>query len=392
MKAVKCPNLPCLKEIIFQRTRGKNEMQTIERSVDGIDLRILNVSGRDLIRAAPDAISTNIGAGPAAPHPLADDLYDVNLATIAAHFGGLVNTGNPAHGVKALQTGLSSYEFKTILEKTGRRVIEKTYERDDTLNRICRPLPQDDLKANIISDITIDTDLDEMNEGGEKPLLMGKVSDRQTNRMKSWGLAILVQRRDIVNNDQALIARLFAEAGQLAQRHEIKRVISYLESNPTLPELDSKRGSDRPWFTADDGNLVAGSADAAGLDAGLQALRNQKAANGDAENIKGRYILAPGSDEYTLSKAVHESGLDLDVIVHPNISADHFYILADPARQPAIGVQFLGPADAREVRTWILSQVRKMPVQYDGIGYTLDVDLAPMAISRKGIVKVASTL
>jgi hypothetical protein len=364
----------------------------IERNAEGIELSVLNVSNSDLTRAAPDAIATNIGCGPKVPHPLADDLSNATLATIAAQFGGLVNTANKAHTVKALQTGLSSYEFKTILEKTGRRVIEKTYQRDDTLNRICRPLPQDDLKSNIISDITIDTDLEEMNEGGEKPLLMGKVSDRQTNRMKSWGLAILVQRRDIVNNDQALIARLFAEAGQLAQRHELKQVISYLESNPTLPELDSKGGNDRAWFTADDGNLVAGSADAAGLDAGLQALRNQKAANGDSENIKGRYILAPGSDEYTLAKAVHESGLDLEVIVHPNISADHYYIIADPARQPAIGVQFLGPADAREIRTWVLSQVRKMPVQYDGIGYILDVDLAPMAISRKGIVKVDSTV
>ena len=360
-----------------------------ERSAAGIDLAVLNISDTDLARAAPDAIAVHGGYAPRAPHPLAADLKGHTLATIAAHFGGLVNTNNPHHTSKALVNGLSSIGFKTIIEKTARRIVEKAYQRDDTLNRIARPLPQENFKANLVSSVTMHRDLEQTQEGGERPLLMGKVSDNETNKVGSWGLAILIQRRDVINNDQVLIAQLFAEAAQLAQRHELKKVIAYLESNPELPELDSKGGSSRDWFTVDDGNLVAGDLrKVEGLDAAFQTMRNQTAANGDRENIQPRFILASPKHEIILNHMIHDAGLELDVIVHPDISDDHYFALADPARQPAVGVQFIGPPDAREIRTWSISQVRKLPIEYDGLGYTLDVDLAPTAISRKGIVRV----
>ena len=359
-----------------------------ERSAAGIDLAVLNISDTDLARAAPDAIAVHGGYAPRAPHPLAADLRGHTLATIAAHFGGLVNTSNPHHTSKALVNGLSSIGFKTIIEKTARRIVEKAYARDDTLNRIARPLPQENFKANLVSSVTMDRNPEQVHEGGERPLLMGKVSDNETNKMDSWGLAILIQRRDVINNDQVLIAQLFAEGANLAQRHELKRVIAYLESNPELPELDSKGGSSRDWFTVDDGNLVSGNVGFNGLDVAAQAMRAQTAASGDPENIAPALVLCSSVHEYSLRKVITEAGLDLQVIPSPHIASSRYYVLADPARQPAIGVQFLGAPDASEIKTWSLGQVRKLPIEYDGLGYTLDLDLSPAAISRKGIVRV----
>jgi hypothetical protein len=165
--------------------------------------------------------------------------------------------------------------------------------------------------------------------------------------------------------------------------------MGYLESNPTVPELDSRGGADRAWFTAGDGNLVTGStADLAGLEAGNKALREQTAPNGDPENIAARFVLCSADHEFTFRKIIHEAGLPLEVVPSAHIDAGGFYMLADPARQPAIGVKFIGNPTDRRIKTWTLSQVGKMPIQFDGIGYTVDVDMAPVAISRKGIVKV----
>jgi len=364
-------------------------MQVLERSADGIDLRILNVSDSDMSRAAPDAIATNIGAGPVTPHPLAEDLYHVSLATIAAHFGGLVSTNNAAHGIKAVQAGMGSLEFKQVVESVGRRVIEKAYSRDDTLNKIARALPKPSLKHDYLASVELTNGLDEVSEGAERPLLKGAVNDRETAPIKSYGLAILIQRRDVINNDQRLVGQLFDEAGQLAQRHELKTTMGYIESNPTLPELDSRGGADRAWFGSGDGNLLTGqTADLSGLEAGNKALREQTAPNGDQENIAARFVLCSPDHEFTLRQIIHEAGLPLEVMPSAHIDGSRFYMLADPARQPALGVKFIGNPTDRRIKTWSLSPVRKLPIELDGIGYVLDVDLAPVAISRKGIVRV----
>ncbi|MDZ7789401.1 MAG: hypothetical protein U5L08_02685 [Xanthomonadales bacterium] len=203
------------------------------------------------------------------------------------------------------------------------------------------------------------------------------------------GLAIYIQRRDVINNDQALIAQLFAEAGQLGHRHETKKVIEYLESNPTLPELDSKGGSDRAWFTSDDGNLIAmGNADLATLDAANAIMRDQTAPNGDKQNIQAKYILCPTQLEYTFRKAVKDGDLPLEVVASAHIAFDRYYLLADPARQPALGVQFLGRPTDRRIKSWSLRSILRMPAEYDGAGYVLNVDMSPVAMSRKGIVRV----
>jgi hypothetical protein len=363
-------------------------MKTLERSAEGLDLRILDVSELDLLRAAPDAIATNAGYGPAAPHPLAEDLFEINLATMAAHYGNLVSTTSARHGFKAVAAGMKSLEFTEIVENVGKRVITKTFERDDTINRIARPLPKENFKASYLASVELLTQLESQVENAELPMLMGRVTDQKTPELRSWGLAIFVQRRDVINNDQLLLGQLFEEAGQLAHRHQIKTVIDYIESNPTLPELDSKGGEPRDWFTVSDGNLVTGTLSGNGLRTANKAMRNQTAASGDKENIAPKIILCPTAAEYELRKVVKDGDLPLEVVPSCHIGDDHYYVLADPAQQPALGVQFLGRPTDRRIKTWALRTVPKMPAHYDGIGYVLNVDMSPVAMSRKGIVRV----
>lgn len=363
-------------------------MQTLERSADGLDLQILNVSGFDLAKGAPDAIATNAGYGPASPHPLAEDLYSVNLATIAAHFGGLVNTNGKLHRIKAVQQGMKSVDFQGIIESVGHRVVTKTFAADDTLNKIARPLPRADFNPTNLAKVELLNALESQQENAEHPLLIGRASEHRTPPIDSWSLAILVTRKDVVNNDQLLIAQLFAEAGQLAQRHEVKTTIEFLESNPTLPELDGKGGSDRAWFTEADGNLVTAGNNLLGLAIAAEAMREQTAANGDKENIAPKIVLCSARLEYQVREYVRQADLPLEVVTNPDIASDHYYLLADPARQPAIGVQFIGRPDARRIQTWSLKGVGKLPIEYEGAGYVLHVDMSPAAISRKGIVRV----
>lgn len=364
-------------------------MQKLERSADGLDLQILNVSGFDLAKGAPDAIATNAGYGPASPHPLAEDLYSVNLATIAAHFGNLVNTDGSLHKIKAVQQGIKSIDFQGILESVGHRVVTKTFAADDTLNKISRPLPRADFNPTNLAKVELVNALESQQENAEHPMLIGRASEHRTPPIDPWSMAILVTRKDVVNNDQLLIAQLFAEAGQLAQRHEVKTAIEYLESNPTLPELDGKEGADRAWFTEDDGNLIeTGLSSYLGLGTAAQTLRNQTAANGDKENVEPRFILASSNLEYPFREALRQLDSPLELVVSPHLTDDRYFLMADPARQPALGVQFIGRPDARRIQTWSLKSVGKLPIEYEGAGYVLHVDMSPAAISRKGIVRV----
>ncbi|MDZ7789402.1 MAG: hypothetical protein U5L08_02690 [Xanthomonadales bacterium] len=83
--------------------------------------------------------------------------------------------------------GIKSIEFTGMLENVGRKVVTKTFERDDTINRIARALPKENFKPSHLASVSLVTSMDGQPENSELPMLIGKVSDAKTPGLDSWG-------------------------------------------------------------------------------------------------------------------------------------------------------------------------------------------------------------
>lgn len=355
--------------------------------------QILPISSRDLERAVPDILALRCGVGPVRngnPHPLADQYRETNLANIAASFGGLLDPSNPAEVTRALRSGISSVQFSAGLELFGRHIIGRQFAQDDTVRRLCRPLPVPDFKPQNRATIQV-TGLKEAPEGAELPVITGRVFERQDRPLKTWAAALLIGRESILNDDMELVGQLFGETGEMLARNESREVFSFLDSNPTTAELDGRGGSARAWFTVEDGNLITGqSMNLAGITAAAAALRKQTGPDGHPANIKPAFLLVPVESEMAARAIVHDSGLPLEVMTSPFINAGRFYLAARHEERPAIGLQFLGsPGDG--IRTWTVSAARKLPPTFEGVGHHVVQDLRPVALSRRGLVRVELT-
>lgn len=354
---------------------------------------IIPASARDLERALPDILSMRTGQDPIRPgnpHPLAVEYRDEHLANLAAAFGNLLDTSDPQAVTRAFRAGITSAQFSAGLELTGRHMIGRAFRQDDSVRKLCRPLPVPDFKPRNRATVQV-TGLKQGVENSELPLITGHVHERVDPPLMTWTGMVLLSRETLINNDAQLVADMFGEVGEMLQRNEQRQVFTYLDSNPELPELDGRGGSARAWFTADDGNLLTGQTlNLAGLSAATAALRNQQGQDGHPANANPAYLVVPTESETTARGLVHDNGLPLELLVSPFIAAGRFYVAARHEERPAIGLQFLGdPGD--QIRTWSVSAARKLPPTMEGIGHHVNQDLRPVAVSRRGIVRIELT-
>lgn len=290
---------------------------------------------------------------------------------------------------RARAAGQTTSDFPVILENTLHKLLLAGYQaQPTTYERFCKIGDVTDFRAwkRLIPGLI--GNLDDVNEAGE--YLNKNIPDATANSItaKRRGNIITVTPEVIVNDDLGYISDFARNIGRAGPRTIERKVYALLESNPTLADGVA-------LFHASHGNL-SGTSDAisvTSLDAARSAMAQQKAPGDDQEYLdiqpavalchtgKRSLLQVTVNAEYDpdtankLQKPNAVRGIVADIVSSPRLSANPWYLFADPNVAPVIEVVFLnGQREPRIVeeesfRTGGLSWRIEMPFGVGAIDY-----------------------
>ncbi|MBX9959653.1 MAG: hypothetical protein K2Y15_05900 [Burkholderiaceae bacterium] len=111
-------------------------------------------------------------------------------------------------------------------------------------------------------------------------------------------------------------------------------------------------------------------------------LRTQVNSFGDRVDLRAKFLVVAPDLEFKALKEVHESGLQLTVVVLANLTAGRWFVLADEIIQPVVSILRL-----RDNESPLMFEAKKRVLEFDGIGIKVTADIGGAIISRIGIVR-----
>lgn len=202
--------------------------------------------------------------------------------------------------------------------------------------------------------------LEEMTEQGEFTHT-SRAETGESMSLKTFGRAISVSRKLLIDDDLNMLGDMTAAIGQAAAQTEADELVSILTGNPNMSDGN-------PVFYAARGNLAApgasiGSAgDLSALDAARQAMRKTKGLDGRTIlDAKPRFLLVGPDHETAAEKLmadIYPATKDdavtfpsrLELIVEPRIEDDGWWLFADPSRVPALQFAYLQSAQGVQIQ------------------------------------------
>lgn len=345
----------------------------------------------ELREAVPDYLIARMGGRTVMPHPVATDLaeMEISLRDIAAacqKSAEAKGASRPAasHPGAVLGAGMGTDDFRQIMGDTVRQLTVANYDQAAEEHRaICRTIPVKNFKANTFPAIDASEDAEQIGEAGTRELRRQVItaSNGLTGTLETHGKLFVMNREVVVNDDLGALEAAMSQTGSAIARTEAQRVYGVLTGNPTLADGG-------PMFHADYSNVITGTVDEAGLAAAMAALRNQPTASGTEANHQGRVLLVPPTLEHAALKLVRAISLNtakLRVIAAPWIADGTWYLLADPAAAPVVGLLYLeGNGEQQTV------QAEAKPLKRsDGLGLLAWSDFGAVALGRVGAVRVS---
>ena len=107
-------------------------------------------------------------------------------------------------------------------------------------------------------------------------------------------------------------------------------------------------------------------------------------AGGELADVAARHLVVEPALELLARKLVHEAGMGEQIAVHvlASLPTGRWYLLGDPALQPAVGVLRLGGA-----RVPALIEQTKTPMDVDAVSLRVRADAGAAMLGRVGIVR-----
>ena len=268
-------------------------------------------------------------------------------SALAADRGGILKSlamsyGQTAQGIigsspgAILAAGLSSSDFKNALASSMQKVTVRRMALNASHRKICKEIDVQNFKPNEFPLVDADFDFEEVPDGAEYgSALEFFAGPGVTASVRSFGKNVLISRNVIVNDDIALLARMFGAAGATAARHEAKLVYTLLDGNPTL-------GDGELMFHVDFGNIEAAALSAASLGAAIGRLRSMKTPAGHVSDLAPAVLAVSAELEFAARDLVHGAGLaEIEVVGTAWLPAGRWYLTADPEQAPVIGLLHL---------------------------------------------------
>lgn len=329
---------------------------------------------QEILSAASDAITIQSGAEVARPHPLARGL---SFREIAVACGLASRPHLEGRGSNVVSAGMASDDFSQVLfDGLGPVTTAMYHAQAEHLSFVSteevknyNPVP--------IGAIDIDVTLDELSECQEINQFNAVLSGSGlTARLTSFGKLITVTREAVYNNQIADIGRLFSAAGLSVARVESRLVAVAMEGNPVMNDQ-------LPVFGAEFLNELPGEAfSATAMGKAMSMLRKQLTASGHEADLRARHLVVEPDLELHARSAVRDLGIEITVSVLASLPAGRWFLLADPAVCPAVGVLRLFG-----VKTPVRLTNPKERVHKDGVHTRVIADIGACLLRRNGIVR-----
>ncbi|KIQ70560.1 phage major capsid protein [Wenxinia marina] len=202
--------------------------------------------------------------------------------------------------------------------------------------------------------------LEELAESGEFTHTT-RAENGETMRLTTYGRAINVSRKLLINDDLGMLGDMTAAFGEAAAQTEADVLVELITGNPDLsdgtPVFDASRGN-----LAGTGLALGSAGDVAALEGARKAMRGVTGLDGKTLiNVTPKYLLVGPELESAAERLlatiypatvadVNAFGSKLSLLVEPRITDDRWYVFADPARLPAIQYGYLSSAQGVQIQ------------------------------------------
>ena len=248
---------------------------------------------------------------------------------------------------------------------------------EPTHRALVRMIPAKDFKSQRIVLGLDGFRLSEVLSNAEIPKITASEVETTTATLRTLAAIFSVSRQDVVNDEALGYLRTVGESLiGAAYRQEAEELFALLEANGNLPD-------GAPWF--DSSNTATGPSEVTALAAGIQKFHEQQYPSGAYVDATPFLLLCPPSWSVMLSDTLVDLALvrpPITVMKSPHITAA--YLIADPARNPCVGLLGMG-------ETPVLS-TGKPPLKSDAaLQLKIEHSFRSVALSRYGIVRIEKT-
>ena len=180
----------------------------------------------------------------------------------------------------------------------------------------------------------------------------------ETMALKTFGRAINVSRKLLIDDDLSLLGDMTAAMGQAAAQTEADEMVKLLTGNPVLSD-------GQPVFHASRGNIATGAGSVLSEEALSTARKHMRTVKGlDGKTIidaKPRYLIVSPDLETATEKLLASiyAATSADVaafagkltpVVEPRLTGNTWYLMADPARLASMQFAYLSAAQGVQIQ------------------------------------------
>ena len=268
---------------------------------------------------------------------------------------------------------MATADFSRAMAEGVAQVTLKTYSSQAEHLRFCAVQSVQGFKPADLPALDTDISLEPLGESAE--ITQGYAfltAGAAQVRLNTFGRVIVISRQAIINDQTDAFGKIFASLGLSAARLEARLVAAALESNPVLDD-------GAVVFGVEHKNVVTGPLD---IGLAMALLRTQVTSAGNRADLAAKHLVVNPELEFTACQIIKDAGLDIQVSTLAYLPSGRWYLTADPAISPTIGVLRLFGA-----KTPVRVEQRRHMVQIDGTAVRVVADLGACLLSRTGIVR-----
>lgn len=275
------------------------------------------------------------------------------LAQESLQRAGISARGMSADEVFARSLGTS--DFPLLVSNAMGKVAAQAYRAAESpLKALARQRTLPNFKTSTAIRIGEMGRLEEMTEHGEFTHT-SRGESGETLHLRTFGRAINVSRKLLIDDDLGLLGDMTSAMGQAAAQTEAEELVALLTSNPDLSD-------GTPVFDASRENTVAVSLSETALSDARQHLRTVKGLDGKTIiAVKPKYLVVGPELETeaekllaaiyaTTTEDVNPFAGKLSLVVEPRIADDSWFVLADPASVPSLQYAYLAAAQGVQIQ------------------------------------------
>lgn len=337
------------------RAAAFDEIQKRGRTVPTIRVTGSNDDPAQIQTRAADALAFRMAGGelPDASR----EFVGMSLRDLAAE--SLTRSGVSTRGMSAdevFHRSLGTSDFPLVVSNAMGKVAAQAYTAAESpLKALARQRTLPNFKTSTSIRIGEMGRLEEMTEDGEFRHT-NRAEAGETMALKTFGRAINVSRKLLIDDDLGLLGDMTAAMGQAAAQTEAEELVKLFTSNPNLSDGTAVFHASRGNTTAALLPVLSETA----LTAARKHMRTVKGLDGKTIiNAVPKYlVVSPDleTDAEKLLATIYAATTDdvqpikLSLVVEPRLTGDAWYLLADPASVPSIQYAYLSAAQGVQIQ------------------------------------------